>query len=206
MGAHYGSQLAQQHRAVLNGGSNVPFDTYTTAKSVINPEDRVSLGPNFWKMTRGIWIHIFGALKNTTGNPTFQPLLKLGTIASPVTIWDGGQVQMNATAHTVLPFVLDIYLRPDKDNHGDGTLSKLVAHGVINSQVITRTSGQTDDAQGNQSLILPPTAPALGAGFDDSITNVLDFWVGFSANNALNGVQIWDFSVFDKGLAFPAAQ
>jgi len=147
-----------------------------------------------------------GALKNTTGNPTFQPIVKLGTIASPVTVWDGGQVQFNATAHALLPFKLDIHLRPDKDNHGDGTLSKLVGFGDINSKVITATAAQTDDAQGNQTLLLPQTAPALGAGFDDSITNVLDFWVGFSASNSANGIQIWDYAVVDWGLAFPAAQ
>src|SRR4051812_8833320 len=206
MGASYGSQLARQSRAVLNGGSAVPFDTYATAKTVINPEDRVELGKNFWKPGRGVVVRVRGGLKNTTGNPTVQFLLKLGPLTSQVTVFDSGLVQLNATAHALLPFKLDITLRADKDNHGDGTLTKLYGLGELQGRMFTATAAQVDDAQGDQRLLVPQTAPALGSGFDDSITNVLDFHVGFSASNSANGVQIWDYAVFDEGLPFSAAQ
>jgi hypothetical protein len=200
MGMNFGSTLVRSMKA------GPLSDTYTTAKSVLNPDDLLDLGRGFWKPGRGLKINVRGGLKNTTGNPTVQMLIRLGPTGSPVTVFDSGQIQLNATAHTLLPFTLEITLRPDKDNLGNGTLSKLVGFGTITGRMITATSGQTDSLQGDQTLTVPQTIPALGAGFDNTVANVLDFWVGFSANSSLNGIQVWDYQVTDDGVAFATLQ
>ena len=46
--------------------------------------------------------------------------------------------------------------------------------------------------------MVPATAPAQGTGFDSTIANILDFWVGFSISNAANGVQIAQYKVISS--------
>jgi hypothetical protein len=41
----------------------------------------------------------------------------------------------------------------------------------------------------------PNTAPAAGTGFDSTIANILDFWVGISVSNAANGIQVYQYFV-----------
>jgi hypothetical protein len=43
----------------------------------------------------------------------------------------------------------------------------------------------------------PNTAPAVGTGFDSTIANIMDFWVGLSVNGATTGIQIYNYSVED---------
>lgn len=208
MALNYPVQLARMSRAV-NGGS--PFDTYTTAKSVINQEDVVALGPGFWVTKRGLKIRGRAGVKNTTGNPTMQIIMKLGTIAAPVTVFDSGVIQLNASAHTLLPFSWELELRVDKDNiganaAGNATTTKLAGWITCRGIMITKTSGQVDSVQGEQVIQYPVAAPALTSGFDAGIVNQLDFWVGFSSSNSLNGWQTWDYQVWDEGVANPSLQ
>jgi hypothetical protein len=200
MALFFPSCLARQSRA------RTIQDTYTTAVSIINPEDRVDLNRGFWVTKRGIWLRGGGALKNTTGNPTIQFLVKLGTIASPVTVYDSGALQFNASAHAVLPFSFDIWLRTDKDNMGDATTGKLFGRGIFRGIQITKTSGQTDSLQGDQVIHAPQVNPVLGGGFDMSIVNTLDFWAGISSSSSLNGVRMDDYAVIDEGVANPTQQ
>jgi hypothetical protein len=66
--------------------------------------------------------------------------------------------------------------------------------------MFTRTAGQTDDAQGMQTILAPATAPAVGAGFDSTIANIIDLWAGFTISNAGNGVQIHQYKLADLGM------
>jgi hypothetical protein len=44
-------------------------------------------------------------------------------------------------------------------------------------------------------MTVPVTAPALGTAFDSTISQILDFWVGFSISNAGNGIRIDQYDV-----------
>jgi hypothetical protein len=141
-----------------------------------------------------------GALSNIVTTPgTIQFLLKLGTVAAPVTVFDSGTIQLNATAHTTLPFALDITLRADTE--GSGTNAKLFGHGEVCGIMFTRPAGQTDSAQGHQVIRVPQTAPVLGAGFDSSVVTDLDLWAGFSISNAGNGIRIDQYWSEDLGIS-----
>lgn len=200
MGAVYASNLARQSKA------GTLLNTYTTAKSVINPDDLIDLPRSFWKIQRGLKVTVKGALSNIVAAPgTIQFLLKLGTTASPVTVYDSGTIQLNATAHVTLPFWLELTLRADKDNSGNGTTTKVFGHGKVGGIMFTKTAGQVDSLQGDQVIAVPQTAPVLGAGFDNTIVNTLDFWAGFSISNAGNGIRIDDYIVTDEGIALSAA-
>ncbi len=166
------------------------YNTYTTAKSVINPEDLVTLPPNYDRVGSRFQIKVAGGLSNivtTPGTVSFQVMM--GTIVA----WTSGAIQMNATAHTLLPFKLEVTLR--QDSTGNGTAAKFIGQGWLNGIQFTNTAAQTDAVNTTGMFPVPATAPAVGTGFDSTISNILDFWTGFSISNAGNGVQIYDYEV-----------
>src|SRR5262249_1197037 len=98
-----------------------------------------------------------------------------------------GNIQLNATAHTLLPWWLDILLTVRA--LGSGTNANFMGMGRIQGVMFTLTAGQTDDANTPGIFSAPATSPAVGAGFDSTVCNVLDFWWGFSISSASNRVK-----------------
>lgn len=165
------------------------FNTYTTAKSILNSDELVTYPPGSLTLGSKIQIKAWGGLSNivtTPGTVTFQ--IMMGTIAA----WSSGAIQLNATAHTLLPWWLDVSLRVDST--GTTTSAKLIGGGVLNGIMFTNTAAQTDAVNTTGAFPVPATAPAVGTGFDNSISNILDLWVGFSISNAGNGVQLYDYT------------
>ena len=167
------------------------FNTYTTAKTVINPEALATLPPGFFdRVGQTLDIDVWGAISNivtTPGTVTFQCML--GTIV----VFTTGAIQLNATAHTTLPFHL--HARLTLNAVGSGTSATFRGQAVIEGVMVTLTAGQTDGANTQSTINVPATAPAVGTGFDSTIQTILDFWAGFSISNAGNGVQIHQYRV-----------
>ena len=83
------------------------FNTYTTAKTVINQQDLYGFYANYWQLGGKLRVRAEMGISNivtTPGTITFQ--IMLGTIV----VWTSGAVQLNATAHTLLPACLDVNL------------------------------------------------------------------------------------------------
>ena len=166
------------------------FATYTTAKSVLNPDELVTLPPNYLTTGSKFLIKVMGGISNivtTPGTMVFQVMM------GSIVVWTSGNIQLNATAHTLLPFYLEVMLR--LDSGGSGTAAKFLGQGIVNGIMFTNTAAQTDAANTTGLFALPITAPAVGTGFDSTINNILDFWVGFSISNGGNGVQLYDYTV-----------
>lgn len=166
------------------------FNTYTTAKSVINPTELVTLPPNYLEVGKRFQTTVGAALSNiitTPGTVTFQ--IMMGSIVA----WTSGAIQLNATAHTLLPMRLVVDWRVD--TIGSGTTAKLLGMGTLQGIHFTLTAGQVDAVNVPGAFSVPATAPAVGTGFDSTISNILDFWVGFSISNAGNGIQVFDYVV-----------
>jgi hypothetical protein len=182
------SNQSWQETLTTQEAAGTLFNTYTTAKTVINPQALAVLPAGFFKIGRAMRIFVAGALSNivtTPGLVNFQ--VKVGSAV----VFDSGNIQLNASAHTLLPFWLDVLLTCRAV--GAGSAANLIGQGSITGLMFTRTAGQTDDAQGHQTLLVPQTAPAVGAGFDSTIANVLDLWAGFTISNAGNGVQVHQY-------------
>ena len=181
-------QSFQETLAVQQAAGTL-FNTFSTAKSVINPQALYTLPPGFWSQPgKAMRITVAGGLSNivtTPGTVTFQVML--GSNIAFTT----GAIQLNATAHTLLPFWLDILLTCRAV--GSGTSANLMGMGKLNGVMFTLTAAQVDAVNTQGEFSAPATAPAVGAGFDSTIANVLDFWTGFSVNNAGNGVQIQSY-------------
>lgn len=170
--------------------AGVAANTYTTAKSILNPTELVTLPANYLTIGSKLRIRALLALSNIVTTPgTFVIQANLGSIA----VFSSGNIQLNATAHTTLPLDVEIEMRVD--SIGSGTAAKFMGRGKMTGIQPTLTAAQTDAANTSGSFILPVTTPAVGTGFDSTIANILDFYVGFSISNAGNGVTIQDYLV-----------
>jgi hypothetical protein len=169
------------------------FNTYTTAKTVINQQDLVGLYANYFQLGTKLRITVHMSISNivtTPGTVTFQVML------GSIVVFTTGAIQLNATAHTLLPAKLVVDLTCQLTNTGvGGAVAKLMGQGVLTGVMFTKTAAQTDDVQSDVLLNVPATAPALGTAFDSTISQILDFWVGFSISNAGNGVQVNQYDV-----------
>ncbi len=184
---------AWNQAVVTQEAAGTLFNTYTTAKTVINQSNLLSLYPGFFKIGQKLRLTICGAVSNivtTPGTIVFQVML------GSIVVWTSGNVQLNATAHTTLPFKLVIDLTCQLANTGvGGAVAKLFGLGVLTGVMFTKTAAQTDGANTETVMVVPVTAPALGTAFDSTISQILDFWVGFSISNAGNGVRIDQYDV-----------
>ena len=188
-----------QETIAAQSAAGTAFGTFTTAKTVILPTALISLPPNYLYAGKLLRVKVRGAmgtLVTTPGTCVFQVML------GAVIAWTSGNIQLNATAHTALPFSLDIDLRVD--TVGNGTTAKLLGMGTLSGVMFTKTIAATDlwgrvsaadAAVSDVSLQVPATAPAVGTGFDSTIATVVDFFAGFSVSNAANTVQIYNYYV-----------
>lgn len=168
------------------------FNTYTTAKSVINPAALWAMPVNYLTPGKKFRIRIVGAVSNivtTPGLMNFQ--VKMGPTAN-IVVFDTGNIQLNASVHVTLPFWLDLELTVR--SVGSGTAATIMGQGQITGKMFTTTAGQTDSAQDMPTLMVPAGIPAVGTGFDSTVANLVDIWAGFTINAAGNGVQIHQYS------------
>ena len=168
------------------------FNTYTTAKTVLNQTELIPFAANSLKVGSRFRIRVWGGLSNivtTPGTVTFQ--IMMGSIV----VWTSGAIQMSTTAHTLIPFELEVELR--LDTIGTGTTAKFIGGGKLNGIMFTVGAG-ADSTTVIGAFPVPATAPAVGTGFDSTIANNLDFWVGFSISNSGNGVQLYDYKVLQE--------
>lgn len=171
------------------------FNTFTTAKTVINPQAQVVLPANFWTIGKAMRITVVGAISNivtTPGTITFQ--VQVGpSVPATIAAFSSGAVQLNATAHTTLPFWLDILLTCR--TVGDAAVCTLMGQSRVMGIMPTVTAAQVDGANTMAMLLAPATAPAVGTGFNSTVANVLDFFTAFSISNAGNGIQVQQYIV-----------
>lgn len=166
------------------------FNTFTTAKTVIPPTSLITLPANWWVVGKTLRVTVMGSVSNivtTPGTMAFQ--IMMGTIVA----WTSGNIQLNATAHTTLPFTLEVVLTCRST--GITTAANLIGMGRLNGVMFTKTAAQTDGANTETIIQVPVTAPAVGTGFDSTIANILDFWVGFSISNLGNQIQVQQYLV-----------
>src|SRR5258706_1751132 len=169
-----------------------PLQTgFTTAKSIFGADGtdqsahcKYTVPAGFFVPGKALNIQLRGDISNivtTPGTITFQVML--GAIIA----FTSGAVQMSTTAHTTLPFWLDMDLTCQVD--GGANQAKLMGQGMMISQTIDNTAVADSVANTLPVLLLPNTTPAQGTGFDSTASQKLDIFVGFSISNAGNGVR-----------------
>jgi hypothetical protein len=175
------------------------LNTFTTAKSVFGTttdgagQVRYTTPSGFWQIGKCLKVTALGDISNivtTPGTITFQ--FMTGP-TSNIIAWTSGAIQLSTTAHTTLPFWLEIMLTCQAV--GPGTLTKLMGQGRITSICTVNTNVADSVANTLPTLLLPNTVPAQGTGFDGTAASVLDLFAAFSISNAGNGIRIRQFAL-----------
>lgn len=166
------------------------FNTYTTAKTVINPQALWTIPAGYLQVGDVIRVTVHGGVSNiVTAQPTFTFQIMMGSII----VHTSGAILTTTTAHTTIPFTY--IFRGRVDTIGSGTTAKLMGQGMLTGRMFLISGAVGDPTLGEGEVMCPNTAPALGTGFDSTIANNLDFFVGISVSQATNGIQIQEYTV-----------
>lgn len=181
--------LKTQHQA------GALLNTYTTAKSVINSQAIMAVPPGMLQLGDMLHIRASGGISNIiTAQPTFTFQAMMGPVQPSTIIAHASQALLTTTtAHTLIPFEYDLWMRLDSE--GAGTAAKFLAQGHISGIMFPISGAVADPTLSIGDLMAPATAPAVGTGFDSTVLNYLDFFVGISVSNAANGIQIYQYTV-----------
>jgi hypothetical protein len=167
----------------------------TSATSLLNVQEKLSMYAGFWYVGRVLRIRATGQLGNIVTTPGTLTLdVRMGP-TSNIIVFNGGAMQLSTTAHTALPFDLEILLTCRAV--GLTTTSNLMGQGKMTSQALSLTA-VADSATTCATLMLPNTTPAVGTGFDYSVSMVMDLFGTFSLSNA-NAITIQQFMIEDVG-------
>jgi hypothetical protein len=188
MPAPYFVQVLASNRATGSA-----FNTYTTAKSVINAADLVQLPVNWAQIGTKFRVRASGVLScvgTTSGTVTFQVMM--GSVAA----WTSGALQMTTTAEASQGFIMEVVVRVTAVDVVAGTAAAtLIGQGYVLSLITQLGSGVAAPTVTDSILVAPAGAPAAGNAFGSSTTENIDFWVGFSSSSASNGITVYDYVV-----------
>lgn len=138
------------------------------AIATILPKPLWTLPPNYFDVVgKKLRISMWGRISCAVTTPgTFRLAVLLGS----TTVWDSGALLLNIVAKTNVPwlFELDLVAR----TVGDSTTATLFGMGLFQSEAVIGSAANT--AGGNGSLLCPVGAPAVGGGFDSSVSKQLD--------------------------------
>lgn len=171
------------------------LNTYTTAKSVINPQALWPIAGNQLSIGKRLRVSADFSLYNAAQiTYTFQVMMGSPNIVAFAT----GAISVSTTVHATPGAGHHIEINLRLDSEGSGTAAKFFGQAIITGPYIT-TGAVADGTFPTGVPISSPTVAALGTGFDSTIANILDFWVGISASAAGNGIKVWNYMVEDMG-------
>jgi hypothetical protein len=161
--------------------------TGTSTGSVLPAAAKLTTAANFFghagQMLR---IHAAGRVSNIVTTPgTLTLAVALGP-TSNITAWSSGAVSLNATAKTNVSWTLDLVLTVRAV--GSGTSANLIGVGNWTSESVVGSASGTA-----LSALCPASAPAVGTGFDSTVSNILDLQATFSLTG--NSITCHQFDV-----------
>lgn len=161
----------------------------TTATSLLPTGAIYTLPANFFRPGKMLLIRAVGQLGNIVTTPgTLTMDVYLG---GSVVAFNGGAMQLSSTAHTALPFWLEILLTCRAI--GSGTSANLMGQGIMSGQALSLTA-VADSTTSPASLMLPNTTPAVGTGFNSTAAQTVDLRATFSLSNA-NAIQLHQYAL-----------
>jgi hypothetical protein len=178
--------LQTWQETLINSQTDGPALTNSvTATSLLNVQEKLVLPANFFQIGRVLRIGVRGRISTvvtTPGTLTFTMRFGATLIAS------GPAFFLCTTAKTNVPWVLDWVLIC----RAIGSASNLMHEGTWQSEAAQSGAG-TALVAGTQ--MIPSGAPAVGANFDSSVAQTLDFFAQWSVANAANSIQTHIYKV-----------
>jgi hypothetical protein len=161
----------------------------TTATSILPAAARYTLPSNYFYIGTKLRIKAGGRISTVVTTPgTLTLAINFGTIASPIIVFNGGAMSLNTTAQTNDTWLLEAVLTCRAI--GSGTNANMMGVGQWTSAAVVGAASGV-----GLPLLIPATAPAVGTGFDSTLTNTVDLFATWSVANASNSLTLHDFSL-----------
>ena len=166
----------------------------TTQTSILPAAARFTLPSNYFSEPgKSLRVSARGRISTIVTTPgTFQFFVTFGTVASPINVFSSGTLNLNTTAQTNATWEFEAILTCRAI--GNGTAANMMGIGSWTSRAIIGSPAVASGAPATQ--LMPDTAPAVGTGFDSTITNVVDLqgqWAGGSNPTATNSITCHEF-------------
>lgn len=182
------SKYAWGETLVTAQGAGTTLTASTAATSILPPQAVFTLPQNFFDAPgKSLLITATGQLGNivtTPGTLTLDVFLGGATVA-----FNGGAMQLSSTAHTTLPFWLQILLTC----RAVGTTGNLMGQGTMTAQALSLTA-VADSTTTAATLLLPNTTPAVGSNFDTTLAQSVNLRGTFSLSNA-NAITLQQYTL-----------
>jgi len=189
------SKQGWEETLITSQGDGTGPSNTTTATSILPAAARYTLPANYFSEPgKQIRVRVAGrqsgAASANNGNITFD--VRFGTVASPIVVFNGGATAQNATATTNQTFIFwaDLVCRAI----GSGTSANMMGIGQWTSRT-SLNAPAVGTTTGVGTVNLPDTAPAVGTGFDSTITNVVDVFVTYSIANSGSSITTHQYSL-----------
>ena len=164
--------------------------TNTTTPTSLLPSQAIhTIAPDDWDLGKSLLIKAAGSISNVV---TAAPTITLNVLFGSTTVFTTGAVICSTTAHTNVPWMLEIMLTCR--SLGSGTSATVMGQGQIISRAFVDVSGADVTTTGHPTLMTPETAPAVGTGFSSNASQLVDLqgvWSAASASNSITLHQYW---------------
>jgi hypothetical protein len=169
--------------------------SFTTAASILPTAARCTIAADDWAIGKSLWVRASGQISNVvTAQPTFTFNFTLGTSATPIIAFTTGAILTSTTAHTTVPFWLDIQLTCR--SVGSGTAATLMGQATVQSRAFLDAGATADiTTLGHPTLLAPETAPAVGTGFDSNVAQFVDLMCACSASAVGNAITLQQYQL-----------
>jgi hypothetical protein len=164
----------------------------TTPTSILHATAKLPLPPHFFRIGKRIRITAHGRVSNIVTTPGTLTLdIRMGP-TSNIVVANGGAMALNIVAKTNVPWRLDWDLTCRAV--GNSTNANLMHQGGWVSESVIGSAAPAAGGVGEH--MLPNVTPAVGTGFDSTVSMIVDLFGTWSLSNA-NSIQVHQYMVED---------
>lgn len=167
--------------------------SFTTAITILPDHARYTIPANWFFVGKKLRVTASGRISNVvTAQPTFTFQFMLGP-TSNIIAFTGGAMTCSTTAHTTVPWSLEI----DLTCRGIGTAATLMGQGRVWSRAFVVSGATADSVNTHTTLMIPATTPAVGTSFDSTVANIADLFAACGTSDPANLIQLHQYSLED---------
>lgn len=184
--------LGYQQTLIWSDVDGTALTNTTTGASIIPSLARWTMPPQ-WADFDGKMLHVQAAgristVVTTPGTMTFE--IRLGP-TSNIIACTSPAFALNTVAKTNVSWYLDWLLTIRA--RGSSTSANIMHQGTWTSEAVIASPLPAAGSSG--TLLIPASAPAVGTGWDSTVSNILDLQADWSVANAANSIQCHMFKL-----------
>lgn len=184
------SRQSWQETLVASSADGPALSATTTQASIIPTDAKLVLPANWHQVGTVLKITAQGRISNvvtTPGTLLFQLLYGATAVFNNA----AAAMNLNVVAKTNVTWWLEIMLTCR--SIGSGSLATLLGVGQWTSE--SAVGSPVNTAGGAGSLFIPPSAPAVGSGFDSTAPQTVDLQAKFSVATAGTALTVHEYKV-----------